>query len=164
VTLDAQREDGVPISERWVPIQAATRTFTCRAAGCTLEVKTDRGNGAYCAEHRVERKRSRAREAANGVDPALEPDGERIARGNEFVITAAKDNGQPAETPDRELTLSPTAGPFERCALELATAGRELDSLLREQVELKAKIGAAVQAWRAALEELPSATNGHAAD
>jgi hypothetical protein len=132
----------------WHSAQTAAETYTCIEPGCDRAAKARKGPASRCPEHRAERKR--AREAANGAEPAEVP-------------TEATDNGQPAETPHHaEQRLSPTTGRMERAALQLAAAGRELDSVLREHVELRAKIGAAVQAWRSALEELPDATNGHA--
>jgi hypothetical protein len=64
-------------------------------------------------------------------------------------------------SPEATETISKT-GPMEASALRLAAAGREVDAALAEYAQLKPRITAALQGWRHALEQLPTATNGHA--
>lgn len=72
--------------------------------------------------------------------------------------------GQFAEIGNAAAISSPTTGPMERAALELVQAGKALDDALRASVEAKQKVAVAARAWREAISELPSATNGHAPD
>jgi hypothetical protein len=115
------------------------KTHFCRTPGCPNEARSRSGRHAYCVDCQIRRGTRRA-------DGSFISEAIPLAPGSRHV---------------RDLFRGDGCGPFEKGAIEIVAAGREVDALIAQIIQAqetirdaKSRIPAAVQLWRETLERV----------